>query len=470
LPRFIELFKPLVRFLPDIKKPERSVSFNEKLLWTALALVLYLVMSEIPLLGVGKAGANDPLGAMRVIFASSRGTLMELGIGPIVTGGLILQILQGSKMIDVDMSDPEDRSLFTGASKVLAVGMTLFEALAYIIGGAYGQLTVPNQLGILLQLLAAGMIIILFDEMLQKGWGLGSGISLFIAAGVAQRIWWDLIAPMGPMQDKFYLGSIIAFVQSIQIGNPLSGFIRSGNLPDMVGLITTTVVIFVVVYASGIKVNIPVSYAKYRGFRGSFPIKFLYVSNIPVIFAAALFGNIYFISQMIWQRYNPTNTNFWLNLLGQFSTGERVEPIGGLIYYLSPPRGITSLMEHPVKALIYAGIFIIVCVFFSVTWVEVGGMDAKSVSKQLIDSGMQIEGFRRSSAPIQQLLKRYIPIVTILGGAAVGAIAVFADFLGAFGSGTGILLTVGILEQYYQLLVRERVSEMFPAVRSFLGE
>jgi preprotein translocase subunit SecY len=190
-----------------------------------------------------------------------------------------------------------------------------------------------------------------------------------------------------------------------------------------------------------------------------------------VIFAAALFGNIYFISQMMWQRYNPTNSNFWFNIIGQFSTGEGgAEPIGGLIYFLSPPRGLIALMEHPVKALIYAAIFIIVCVFFAVTWVEVGGMDAKSVSKQLIDSGMQIEGFRRSSVPIQQLLKRYIPTVTILGGATVGAIAVFADFLGAFGSGTGILLTIGILEQYYQLLVRERVSEMFPAVRSFLGE
>jgi len=110
------------------------------------------------------------------------------------------------------------------------------------------------------------------------------------------------------------------------------------------------------------------------------------------------------------------------------------------------------------------------CIFFSVTWVEVGGMDPKTVAKQLIDSGMQIEGFRRSSLPIQQLLSRYIPTVTVLGGATVGAIAASADFLGAFGSGTGILLTVGILEQYYQILVKERMSEMFPALRGFLGE
>jgi len=471
LPRFIELFRPFVKLLPDVTKPDRRVAFNEKLFWTAMALVVYLVMSEVPLIGVGKGGAQDPLGALRVIFASNRGTLMELGIGPIVTAGLILQILSGSKMINVDMTSPEDRSLFTGASKVLAVVMTVFEALAFILGGAYGAIAIRTQLAILAQLAAAGIILMLLDELLQKGWGIGSGISLFIAAGVAQRIWWDMVAPVGPMEDKKYMGALISFVQSIQMGEGIQGLYRGGGLPDMVGLITTIVVIVVVIYMNGLKVSIPVSYAKYRGFRGTFPIKFLYVSNIPVIFAAALFGNVYFITQMIWQRYNQANTNFWLNLLGYFKISERtVEPLGGLVYYLTPPRSLTGIVENPLRAGVYALLLILVCIFFAATWVEVGGMDAKSVARQLIDSGMQIEGFRRSSAPIQQLLSRYIPIVTILGGAVIGVIAAFADFLGAFGSGTGILLTVGIIEQYYQLLVKERVSEMFPAVRAFLGE
>ncbi|MEM2106578.1 MAG: preprotein translocase subunit SecY [Candidatus Bathyarchaeia archaeon] len=470
MPRFIEIFKPFIKYLPDIKKPER-ITFNEKLVWTAIALILYLIMSEVPLYGVGKGGAQDPLGALRVIFASSRGTLMELGIGPIVTGGLILQILSGSKMIDVDMTNPEDRSLFTGASKILAVLMTIFEALAYILGGAYGPLKVQTQIAILSQLVAAGLILILLDEMLQKGWGLGSGISLFIAAGVAQRIWWDMVAPMGPMQDGKFLGALIAFTQSLQLGEGIKALYRGGGLPDMVGLLTTVAVVIIVIYVNGLKVSVPVSYAKYRGFRGAFPIKFLYTSNIPVIFAAALMGNIYFITQILWQRYNQTNTNFWLNLLGTYKVTEgHIEPTGGLIYYLAPPRSLTGLLGDPFRAAVYAGLFILMCIFFSVTWVEVGGMDPKTVAKQLIDSGMQIEGFRRSSLPIQQLLSRYIPTVTVLGGATVGAIAASADFLGAFGSGTGILLTVGILEQYYQILVKERMSEMFPALRGFLGE
>jgi preprotein translocase SecY subunit len=470
--RFIELFRPLARFSLDVRAPERKVSFNEKLFWTAMALLIYLVMSQIPLYGIGRAGAQDPFGALRIIFASNRGTLMELGIGPIVTAGLILQVLAGSKMIDVDMTDPEDRSLFTSASKILAILMTIFEASAYLIGGTYGALSIQTQFIVMLQLVAAGIVVMLLDELLQKGWGIGSGISLFIAAGVAQTIWWDSVAPMGPMSDGKYLGALIAFGQSISRHEPLTSILyRSGGLPDMTGFLTTLGIIILVIYLNGIRVEIPVSYARYRGFRGKFPIKLLYVSNIPVIFSAALFGNIYLFAQIIWSRYNSANTNFWLNLIGQFTTqGGRYEPSGGLVYYVMPPRNLAGVMADPVRAALYATLLIITCAFFAMTWVEVSGMDAAQVAKQLLDSGMQIEGFRRSTVPIRQVLQRYIPTVTVVGGILIGAIAAGADFLGAFGSGTGILLTIGIIEQYYQLLVQERVTEIYPAMRAFLGK
>src|SRR5665647_3511886 len=193
--RFLSLFKPIGRVLPEIKKPERKVSFNEKLFWTALVLIIFLVMTEIPLYGVAKS-ASDNFGQLRVIFASNRGTLMELGIGPIVTAGLILQLLAGSNIIECDMSNSEDRGLFTSASKVFSVLLTGIQAAAYIISGMYGpDLSGPVIIVIFLQLIAAGIIVMLMDELVQKGWGLGSGISLFIMAGVAQTILWDTFSP-----------------------------------------------------------------------------------------------------------------------------------------------------------------------------------------------------------------------------------------------------------------------------------
>jgi len=477
--RFLSMFGPLSRFMPEVSPPARRVGFNEKIFWTAIALVIYLIMCEIGLYKVGLTGGWE-LTYLRVIFASHRGSLMELGIGPIVTAGLILQLLAGSGMIACDFSDPDDRALFTTASKFFSIVMTGVQASAYLIGGVYGSLDASTSTIIFLQLLTAGLVLMLLDEMVQKGWGIGSGISLFILAGVAQSVLWDSLAPTPGMADRKSYGAFIALAQILINREPLkNAFIRLDsegkvvNLPTLLGFFATLAVFIIVIYVEGVRVELPVSYARYRGFRGKYPIKLLYVSNLPVIFASALFANIYFFSQLLWSKFNQNNTNFWLNLLGRYtvpSGSNQPQPIGGFVYYVIPPRNIMDVASDPVKAVAFAGIMVAFCIVFSLTWLEVGGLGPRTVAKQLVDSGMQIPGFRRSGKPIELVLKRYIPVVTILGGAIVGLIASVADFFGAFGTGMGILLSVGILYQYYQLLVQERVAEMYPAFRRILGE
>ena len=468
--RFLGLFKPLSRFTPEVKPPERRVGFNEKLFWTAVALALYLIMCEIPLYGIG-LGGEDPFRYLRVIFASSRGSLMELGIGPIVTAGLILQLLAGSGMVACDFSAPEDRSLFTCASKIFTLILIGVQASAYLIGGVYGTMDPRASIVIFMELMAAGLVLMLLDEMLQKGWGMGSGISLFIVAGVAQHILWQSLAPTPPMDDGKSYGAFVALFQTLMNRESLwNAFIREGDLPAMLGFVTTLSVFLIVIYVEGLRVELPVAYARYRGFRGRYPIKLLYVSNLPVIFASALFANVYFFSQLLWNTYNPDNTNFWLNLLGSYKRGERgLEPMGGLVYYMIAPQNLSGVLHDPIRAFIFTGIMVSFCVVFSLTWLEVGGLGPRTVAKQLVDSGMQIPGFRRSDKPIESLLKRYIPTVTVLGGFIVGLIAAVADFFGVFGSGMGVLLSVGILYQYYQLLMQERVAEMYPAFRRLFG-
>src|SRR5665647_13794 len=241
--RFLSLFKPIGRILPEIKKPERKVSFNEKIFWTALVLVIFLVMTEIPLYGVAQS-ASDQFGQLRVIFASNRGTLMELGIGPIVTAGLILQLLAGSSIIQCDMSNSEDRGLFTSASKVFSILLTAIQAGAYIISGMYGTLAGPTVIVIFLQLIGAGIIVMLMDELVQKGWGLGSGISLFIMAGVAQNILWSMFSPT----NGLFVGSLSALVSGQQtlvawlIGS------ASGIYPSLLGFIATIIAFIIIIY------------------------------------------------------------------------------------------------------------------------------------------------------------------------------------------------------------------------------
>jgi preprotein translocase SecY subunit len=473
--RFLSLFKPIGRILPEIKKPERKVSFNEKIFWTALVLVVFLVMTEIPLYGVS-AGAQDNFGSLRVIFASSQGTLMELGIGPIVTAGLILQLLAGSGIIKCDLSNPEDRGLFTSASKVFSILLTAVQAGAYILSGMYGTITelgVPVILAIFIQLISAGIVVMLMDELVQKGWGLGSGISLFIMAGVAQNILWSMFSPP--------IGLFVGQLNSLLNGQITAAewvFGTQSGLPSLVGFIATIAVFLIVIYLQGIRIELPMSYAGYKGFRSRYPIKLLYVSNLPVIFASALFANVYFFTQLLWSQFGQPapGTNWFFQIVGDYNVttssggGTNVSPVGGLAYFVTAPRNIQNVAADPLHAAVFLGIMIAFCAVFSLIWLEVGGLGPNKVAKQLMDSGMQIPGYRRSERPIEAILKRYIPVVTVLGGIIVGLVAGMSDFFGAFGTGTGILLSVGIIYQYYELLMRERAAEMFPAFRRILGE
>ncbi len=471
--RFLRTFEPIMKIIPEVKTPERKVGFNEKLLWTAIALILYLVMSEVPLYGL-KGSTQEGLLYYRVIFASTKGTLMELGIGPIVTAGLILQMLAGSGFIGVDFSNAEDRALFTGASKVFSLIFTAFQASAYLIGGFYGTLPIRQSIIVFLQLMVAGLVLMLLDEMIQKGWGIGSGISLFILAGVAQRIMLDSLStiPVGEGDTVRYFGIISALIQTLVARGSIGSLLMSpSGYPSLVGLLSTIGVFLFVIYAQGIRVELPISHARFRGFKGKYPISLLYVSNLPVIFASALFGNIFLWSQLIWNNYKDSSWAPWITFLGQFSIEDSsTVPTGGVAYYVTAPtRGFLEVMENPVRYLVYAAILVVFCVIFSVIWLQVGGLDPRSVAKQLVDSGMQIPGFRRSERPIESILNRYIPVVTVLGGLIVGLLAAMADFFGAFGTGTGILLSVGIVYQYYQQLMQERIEEMYPGLRRFLG-
>jgi len=466
--------------MPEIKAPQREVSFKEKLLWTVVALVIYLIMSNIPLFGVDVTESTDYYYWLRVILASQRGTLTELGIGPIVTAGLIMQLLLGSKIIKVDMSDPYDRSMFSGSQKVFAMFLTIFNIVAYILGGAFGDLNVTNGTFVFLQLFLAGIVIILLDELLQKGWGIGSGVSLFIAAGVAGQIFWNLFSFIAA-EDGLARGVVVGFFQAL--GDPsynVADFIFRGNrLPSLFGGITTLIIFLIVIWFESTRVEIPLAYKGYRGFKGKYPMKLLYVSNIPVILVNALYANFLFFGQML---AGPNSAlrgqgfDFLIDLIGRFddipaggAAGNYLVPNYGLLYFLTPPQGLDQLIADPLRAIIYLIFFIFLCVMLGRVWVDVSGLAPRDIAQQIIDSGMQIPGFRSSDKIIERILKRYIPTLVILNGIIIAVMSFFADSLGALTSGTGLLIAIGIVHQYSESLAKEMAAMQYPGMRSFLG-
>ena len=244
---------------------------------------------------------------------------------------------------------------------------------------------------------------------------------------------------------------------------------RQNNLPSLFGFFITAGVLLILVYTQGIKVEIPIVSTKYRGFSATYPIKLMYVSNIPVILASALTANAVFIGQMLWANFNPRNSNELFNILAQFNPASPSTPIGGIIYYVTPPRGIGLALIDPVRAVVYVLFMIGIVIIFGRLWVELGGLSPKAAAKNLLDADVQIPGFRKSNQPVEALLAKYIPSVTIIGSAILGALAGTADVLGVIGGGTGILLMVDILINYYQQLVREQVEVVMPRLGALLG-
>jgi protein transport protein SEC61 subunit alpha len=488
--KFLRFFAPFVKVMPEIKNPQREVSFKEKFIWTAVVLIIYLIMSNIPLYGVQIKETTDYFYWLRVILASQRGTLTELGIGPIVTSGLIMQLLLGSRIINVNMADPYDRALYTGAQKVLAIFLTIFNIIAYILGGAFGDLSeigIQGVVFIFVQLLFAGVVIILLDELLQKGWGLGSGVSLFIAAGVAGQIFWNsfsFIATPTEGGDGLPRGIVIAFFTAIFDNNPETNvgdlFLRQ-NFPSLLGIITTVGIVFLVVWFESTRIEIPLTYRGYRGYKGKYPMKLLYVSNIPVILVNALYANLLFFGQLL---AGPQGVlrgilpDFWVNLIGVFGSPpgggggmgpNQLVPTSGLIYLLTPPLGIASLLADPVKAVLYLMIFIFLCIMLGRMWVSVSGLSPRDIAGQIIDSKMQVPGFRSSEKILERILKRYIPTLVIINGILIAVLSFFADSLGALTSGTGLLISIGIIHQYGETLAKEMAASQYPGMRGLLG-
>ena len=316
-------------YLPQVPKPKKKIPLPTRLLWCGVALLIYMVMGQTPLFGA-TAPEFDFLAFARVIFASQQGTLVELGIGPIVTAGLLMQLLRGSDILKFDFKKPEERGIFQTATKIVTYIVIVVESIVYAAAVYGGAATEPYVLYVIIgQLMAASVIIMFLDELIQKGWGLGSGISLFIMAGVAQQILWSMFSPL-PAGDGGMIGIIPYLVESLTGNGDLGNVLfRSNQLPSIFGLFLTAGILLILVFTQGMKIEIPIVSTKYRGFQAVYP-----VSNIPVILASALTANAVFVFQMIWSQFNPRNNNFFVNFIAQFDPKSPSTPVGGIIYFI----------------------------------------------------------------------------------------------------------------------------------------
>lgn len=467
----------LAKYIPSVEKPVLKQSFNTRIKWTLFALLMYLTLASITVYGIGKA-AYEQFRFFEIVLGSKFGSIMTLGIGPIVSAGILMQLFVGSKILNWDMTKPEYRKKFQTTNKLLAIFFSFFEAAAFVLAGA-----VPVESGmfltsfVILQLAMGGVIVILLDDLVSK-WGFGSGVSLFIAAGVGSQIIVRVISPFTTLCESGNLASCLPSIENPPAGllwgfllNLLSGKNYEAFI-NFVPIVSTIFVFLLVVYAQSIKVNIPLAFSALRGFGRTWSLKLFYTSNIPVILTAALLANLQIMGNV---GVEVNELGLSCGLLGCFDQNKN--PVSGVVYYLSAPRNLlidiftfNVVQSEVLRAITYTLFMATFATIFSIFWVKTAGMDASSVANQIESIGLQIPGFRRDRRIIESVLNRYIPALAFLGGLFVGLLAAFADFTGAIGTGTGILLTVMIIYNYYEELRQQRMEEAHPMIRKVFGE
>jgi len=457
--------KQLLYNLPEVRKPvEKKLSFNSKLKWTLVILAAFFILANIPLYGLGK-NSLDRFEYLAIILGTDFGSIISLGIGPIVMSSIILQLLVGSGILGIDTKTSEGKKYFQGLQKLGVFFFIIFEALVYVLMG--GLQAVPGFTSIVIgQLILGGIAIMFMDEVTSK-WGFGSGVSIFIVAGVAWRLFTGLFQFIGASGENCLVdfagtpcaGKILVIIQSVIGGNPTEAFLAFAAIAITAGIFAA------VVWAQSLKVEIPLSYDRLRGYGIKWPLAFFYASNIPVILAAALLANI--------QLFGGLFEN-WLGhstFLGGFSQGQA---ISGLSYWL----GSSNLLEAVIRgslqtSMIFQAIthllfFAAFSAIFAVFWVKTAGMDEASQAKNILSSGLQIPGFRKDPRVLESILSRYIMPLTIMGGLAIGLLAAITDSLGALTSGTAILLAVMIMYQLYNNVAQQHAVDMHPALRGMV--
>lgn len=328
--------------------------------------------------------------------------------------------------------------------------MSFGQAMVYVLTGLYGP---PSGLGagvcvlLVVQLVVAGLIVILLDELLQKGYGLGSGISLFIATNICESIIWKAFSPttINTGRGPEFEGAVIALFHLLLTWPDKQRALREAfyrqNLPNIMNLLATIIVFAAVIYLQGFRVEIPVKSSRQRGMRGSYPVRLFYTSNMPIMLQSALSSNIFLVSQMLYSRFSD---NLLVKLLGVWEQKEggsaQLYAASGIAYYMSPPMNFSEAIMDPVHTAIYVVFICVACALFSKTWIEVSGSAPRDVAKQLKEQGLVMAGHREQS--MYKELKRVIPTAAAFGGACIGGLSVASDMMGALGSGTGILLAV----------------------------
>lgn len=461
--------------LPEIELPVENISIDEKIIYTVAGGIIFL-LSQLPIYGLVSDAylkINDPFYFQRTIFAMEKGTLLELGLLPVLTSAFIWQLSAGFRFINVNLNLRSDRELYQSGQKLTSFIFAIVYGAGYIFSGYYNNVIkgynpfngdsvpVTTLVLIFLQIVTMSFVTTLMVEIFDKGYCFGSGVLCFVALQVATNLIRDVVGlelVSLPNSNKFEsYGAAMNFIKNFRINfkslnyNVLNSFTRS-QLPNLTQFYIVLVTVLVLIGVQNYRIELPIRSTKVRGMNNVYPIRLFYTGALPILFAFTVLTNLqvfgYFTSTLL-----SNYSQLAASIIGTWSLDTKsfnLNLTSGILYFFTPSKSLAQSLLSPIRSFTYGLAIIALSTWFAYRWSRISGSSPKDISKQFKEQGISISGKRDIS--ITKELSRVIPVASVSGAFVLAALAIAGELLGGLGKGVAAIIGVcgafGILEEF----------------------
>ena len=411
-------------------EPQRRLHFKYKLWITLMVIFIYFLLYQIPLFGADLIH-TDILKGFRILTGGYEGSIITLGLTPLIDAHIILILLNSAGIIQT-----RSKRVYSG----VFLFITCASATLFFLLGFFDP---PILISVLIVAeMVFGVVILYILTMIIDYRGLGDGMTLLIIAGISYRLVVKLFSPF-KIGDE-YIGMVPNLVYCV-----MQGYFLSALFYYAIPIFLTIALFFFAIYVIMCRMEIPLVHSLARGAKVRFPINILYTTTLPVIFTECIFSLLVLIRKIL-----------DLNFLDKIISLDRGV---SLIYVLSEGVGIVPYFA------IYFFVFITLCAMFSLWCMYIYQGDPKSIAEKLYKSGLIIPGFKRTPATLERMFEWYLPKIAIISGIIAGVFSIGSKFFNTAIGGTEILVACSGIISFYNKLEEEQIMEMHPSLRRFSG-
>lgn len=453
--RLIDLAKPFLPILPEVEIPYEKIPFDDKMVYTIFTGLIYL-FAQFPLAGLSKdfkPTVNDPLYFLRGVFAAEPRTLLEFGLFPIFSSGIILQLLAGLKVIKVNYKLKTDRELFQTLTKLFAIFQYFVLANIFIFSGYYGENLKGSQILLLnLQLVMGGVFATLLTEVIDKGFGFGAGAMVINTLAVSTNFVSDILGlnqiTVDGEGNTEAQGALVNLFQGLRSKHKtLAGGIISAFNRDYLPNLTTGLIVLalasLVCYFQNYRYEISIRSTRARGTNQIYPIQLIYVGCLSVVFSYVILFYIHvgtFALIQIIGKNDPEN--IICKVLGHYVNINNIIAVPTFpLSLFTPPRSLVNgITQQPLSFVFYPIFMIFTGVWFAKKWQAISGMSARDLAKDFKEQNITLTGRREQN--IAKELDKIVPTAATTGASTLAVILVIGELLGLKGKAAGIVVGV----------------------------